>query len=654
MSTVSVIIPSYNSSETIDEALNSVAEQTFPGWEAIIFDDGSQDDTPQRARTWCERDSRFRFFYGPNRGASSARNRAVRYAEAPWLLFLDSDDVIRRDHLEKMLEAARAHPGCDLLHASGARLTPDGRSGAPEIPPRDDYFRHCGTHNPFYTHACLLRRDVFDEFGGFDETLVTCEDWDLWQRLSRAGRKFAAVDDCLAFYRMRAGSLTRKPENVFEPARVVILRGHGSDLRVRDPLPEYAEGLPFDQAGNAVLGLALWAAAVAIGEGRDAVPFLNSAELLPIAKLDVSSAASMMQGGVPTGACRLQEDWPRLWPRLRSAIRNAFSVIEERCRVSGFAADCMDELERRLSQLPDWTEEYPLREILTARDYPISTADGTPQENFLRSLKMPGVSSVMIVAAHPDDELIGAGGHLQCWPRLSVVHVTNGSPRNPAYAQSLGYADAPALAAARRREVENAFALIGVPPDRLISLGFDDQDASFRIAEIAQRLFEAFSAEKPEIVVTHPYEGGHPDHDATCCAVHAACRLMKRTGIAPPELIEMSSYFGRDGIRVTASFCSAEPQAITVVLDNGSRKIKRLMLDCHKSQRDIVGLFPVGVESFRPAPEYDFGRPPSSVPLLYEYYDLGIDGIRWRKEASDALLKMNLGLPGRATSPSPD
>lgn len=643
MPIVSVIIPTYNSAKTIDETLQSIAEQTFSDWEAIVFDDGSKDTTAQQVESWCARDSRFRFFYGPNRGVSSARNRAVRHTEAPWLLFLDSDDLIHRDHLRKMLEAAGTNPSADLLYANGARLTSDGNIGVPEISPQNDYFKHTGSHNPFYTHACLLRRDIFNEFGGFDETLVTCEDWDLWQRLARAGSKFAAVNECLAFYRMRRGSLTRKPENVFIPARTVILRGHGPDPRVRNPLPENANGLPFEQAGNALLGLALWAAAVAIGEDQDVAPFLNSAELPPIAKPDVDSAVSMVQGGVPIGAGKLQEDWPRLWPRFRPKIHDALMVIEERCEFPDFSAQCMDELERRLSQLPGWREENSLRTILTSGIYSAKETGGDERiKKFLSRLKEPDVASVMVIAAHPDDELIGAGGHLRFWPRLSVVHVTNGSPRNPKYAQSLGYADSSALANTRRREVENSFALIGVSRDQLVNLGFDDQDASFCISGIAQRLCELFSDKKPEIVVTHAYEGGHPDHDATCCAVHAACRLAARSGSWMPALIEMSSYFGRDGIRITSSFCTGQPRAITAVLDEASRRMKRRMLECHASQQDVIRIFPVGVESFRPAPEYDFSRLPLSERLLYEDYDLGINAAQWREAAWAAWRNMGL------------
>src|SRR5262249_22882833 len=152
-------------------------------------------------------------------------------------------------------------------------------------------------------------------------------------------------------------------------------------------------------------------------------------------------------------------------------------------------------------------------------------------------------------------------------------------------------------AAVRRREAEDALSIIGVPANRVIALGFDDQDASFRLADLTRRLQQVFAAECPAVVVTHAYEGGHPDHDATSFAVHAACRLAARAAAPAPALVEMSSYFGRDGIRITASFVGP-PMALTINLDETSRDLKRRMLLTHASQKDLIRLFPIGVECF--------------------------------------------------------
>src|SRR5262249_48849854 len=125
---------------------------------------------------------------------------------------------------------------------------------------------------------------------------------------------------------------------------------------------------------------------------------------------------------------------------------------------------------------------------------------------FLNCLRNPDVAPIVIVVAHPDDEVVGAGAHLSFWPGVTVVHVTSGAPRDERWAREAGFTNRSAYAAARRREAEAALAIAGIPPDRLIGLEFDDQDASLRMAEVARRLAALLVAARPAMVMTHPYE----------------------------------------------------------------------------------------------------------------------------------------------------
>src|SRR5436309_800068 len=126
---------------------------------------------------------------------------------------------------------------------------------------------------------------------------------------------------------------------------------------------------------------------------------------------------------------------------------------------------------------------------------------------------------VLIVAAHPDDETIGAGGILPRLELAGIVHITNGSPRSLADARAAGYITGDDYAHARRGEMQRALALAKVSPDLARCLKVIDQEASLDMAYVSLRLADLLKELHPTAVLTHAYEGGHPDHDAAAFAV---------------------------------------------------------------------------------------------------------------------------------------
>jgi N-acetylglucosamine malate deacetylase 2 len=253
----------------------------------------------------------------------------------------------------------------------------------------------------------------------------------------------------------------------------------------------------------------------------------------------------------------------------------------------------------------------------------------------------------MLVGAHPDDETVGAGARLHRLAGAQVVCITDGAPRDGQDASRHGLTPE-AYAQRRRAELEAALALCGIAPSRLTMLGCPDQQASLNMVPLARRLAELLSQHDVETVMTHPYEGGHPDHDATAFIVHAAVALVRQSGGAAPDIVEWTSYHrGPDGV-LTNEFlpCPAvDAQTVSCPLSTDDRQRKLAVLACHATQRETLSHLPMDVERFRPAPACDFTQPPHAWKLHYEHHSWGMTGERFRQLATAALAELALEVP---------
>lgn len=249
---------------------------------------------------------------------------------------------------------------------------------------------------------------------------------------------------------------------------------------------------------------------------------------------------------------------------------------------------------------------------------------------------------VVLVAAHPDDETLGAGTRLPRLPGAVVVHLTDGAPRERRW---WGAPEAPtreAYARLRREELRAALSLAGVEPERTRSLGRVDQEASLDLCGVARELAELFRELRPRFVLTHPYEGGHPDHDAAAFAVYAARRLLEGEGGEAPGVVEFTCYHaGPEGI-ATGAFLPAGAREFVRTLSPSEREMKQRMLGCFATQRETLGWFRVEEERFRPAPAYDFTAPPHEGVPLYEHFGWGEPAARWRARAREALAALGV------------
>ena len=246
--------------------------------------------------------------------------------------------------------------------------------------------------------------------------------------------------------------------------------------------------------------------------------------------------------------------------------------------------------------------------------------------------------TTLVIVAHPDDEAIGAGGLLAGLPDAVVAHVTDGAPRDVRYAQSRGFQTREEYARARRREVVNALAHVGITPDRCRDFGYVDGEASMQLLELVFDVADLMDEVRPDVVLTHPYEGGHSDHDATAFAVHLACGILRRDNVPTPLVLELTSYHNFSGTRRVFNFLpfiGAEER--TIQLTDAEKGLKKRMYQEFASQRQVLERFPIDLERFRPAPRYLFTRAPHEGQLNYERFCTIITGAQWRSNAAKAL-----------------
>jgi glycosyltransferase involved in cell wall biosynthesis/peptidoglycan/xylan/chitin deacetylase (PgdA/CDA1 family) len=273
--TLGFVIPAHNAQATLLRTLASLVCQTRPDWQAVVIDDGSTDATREVAGFAAECDARISLCEISHSGVSKARNFGLDRIHAEWICFLDADDWLAADFNKTMLDAVGSD--LDLIYCGYRRITPAG--DAIEIFSRDFQDRgfECAAREcPTAIHSVIVRRALVAALGGFDPSLATCEDWDLWQRLSRAGARISAVPEFLAMYQMNARGLSRQYRQVIPDAHKVIKRGFSTDPRVKSPLPEAANGAHGEDGDTRCSFFTAWCAAAEVGAGHDGAALLTS------------------------------------------------------------------------------------------------------------------------------------------------------------------------------------------------------------------------------------------------------------------------------------------------------------------------------------------------------------------------------------------
>jgi glycosyltransferase involved in cell wall biosynthesis len=180
---VSVIIPTYNRCSLLGEAIASVQTQSYGCIEIVVVDDGSTDDTAEMLRGYG---STLKVLEQPNRGVSAARNTGIRSTHGELIAFLDSDDYWLPNKVERQVQLFQHQPKAKICQTEETWVRNNVR-----VNPRQRHTKYGGFIFEHTLPLCLispsavmLRRELFEEVGLFDEKLPACEDYDLWLRIT--------------------------------------------------------------------------------------------------------------------------------------------------------------------------------------------------------------------------------------------------------------------------------------------------------------------------------------------------------------------------------------------------------------------------------------------------------------------------------------
>ncbi len=231
----------------------------------------------------------------------------------------------------------------------------------------------------------------------------------------------------------------------------------------------------------------------------------------------------------------------------------------------------------------------------------------------------------IVIVAHPCDETLACGALLPRLPDICIVHVTDGAPHTVTAAREHGFRHWADYARVRRKELERAAAVGGLPGPALKTLGLPKHTAALRLATLTRALLGFIAG--AELVLTHAFEGGDPDHDAIAFAVAAARSRMRGRG---PVVIDMPLYRRPDD----------SEGATRLRLTHDERVRKARMLAEFVSQREMLMAFGVRDECYRIAPEQDFTHPPDEV--RYDTADRGITSGQFARLARAARGELGL------------
>jgi glycosyltransferase involved in cell wall biosynthesis len=226
---ISICIPAYQADRYLATTLASVGDQTYPHWEVIVVEDGSNDRTGEIVTNFAATVSQsVRFFrHEENRGLPATRNTGIEAALGNWVALLDSDDLWKPEHLESLVQQINRDPAADLVHAGSILFQSETdqiletRAPSPEMIANFPHSLFVG-HYIIQPASVLLRRELWKKAGGFDPAFRYVEDRDMWLRCARVGARFVYTGEETCLYRKHVAALSTHAPEMAEAAAAVF------------------------------------------------------------------------------------------------------------------------------------------------------------------------------------------------------------------------------------------------------------------------------------------------------------------------------------------------------------------------------------------------------------------------------------------------
>lgn len=216
MSRVSVIIPCYNGQDYLAQALDSVLASSYDDYEIVIVNDGSTDDSEALVNSYLP-NPKITYISQENKGLAGARNTGILNTTGRYLVFLDADDLVEPEKLEKQVAWLQANVDCAAVFSQSEFFFDDTTETKPSQLPvyQGNIYLNLLDGNFIHVNSVMVDRQRLKEDVIFDQAFREFEDWDLWLRISLAGARFGYIQDILSRVRLHGANMSSNRQQMY-------------------------------------------------------------------------------------------------------------------------------------------------------------------------------------------------------------------------------------------------------------------------------------------------------------------------------------------------------------------------------------------------------------------------------------------------------